>query len=129
MLTNEAKKGQPKVKKLKNSNGEAVPKPEVVVPEPRLLSKGNPVDLDISIEDALKLSELTLKVGEEEFQCVIDPPRVKEAILTSQPMAGFPIFCDATVVNCTNIQYSWYLGIVGDKHNTQFQEREKFTRV
>lgn len=126
MLTNEAKKGQPKVKKLKNSNGEAVPKPEIVVPEPLLLSRGNPVDLNTSIEDALKLSELTLKVGDDLFQCVIDPPRVKEAILTTQPMAGFPIFCDASVINCTDVQYSWYLGIVGD--NKQFEERKNFVR-
>ena len=126
LQSGQEKELQTRLKKMKNSNGEAVPKPEIIVPEPQLLSKGNPVDLDISIEDALKLSELTLKVGDELFQCVIDPPRVKEAILTSQPMAGFPIFCDATVVNCNNVQYSWYLGIVGDKNNEQFQERVNY---
>ena len=63
VLQNELKKQQPS-KKLKKANGEPAPSPPKSnePPTPLLLSAGVPVDVAISIEDALKLSQLTLQV-------------------------------------------------------------------
>ena len=112
VLAQELKRKQPS-KKHKNENGEASPPKVETPPQPALMSGGMPVDSGISIEDALMLKDLTLKVGDHTFDCVIDPPRVKEATLTVQPMSGFPVYCDVNTVKCDQVEYVWYVGLVG----------------
>ena len=122
VLAKELKKQQG-TKKLKVAEGESIPRPTgSEPPQPQLLSKGAPVDLEISIEEALKLSELKLKVGDDVFDCVIDPPRVKEVTLTLAPMVGMPVYCDAEAVNADTLNYHWFLGINNTVKKT-FEER------
>ena len=54
--------------------------PSLQVPDITILSAGEIVGFDTSIEDLLKKDKLVLRVGSDEFRCVIDPPRVKELI-------------------------------------------------
>ena len=105
-------KRQKSSKKLKTENGEAVPAPVVPdVPVPILMSNGEPIDASTSIEDALRLKDLTLSVGPDEvFNCIINPPRIKDLTLTTQPMAGYTVYADAISADAKAITYKWFVG-------------------
>ena len=105
-------KRQKSSKKLKTENGEAVPTPIAPdVPVPILMSNGKPIDSSTSIEDALRLKDLTLSVGPDEvFSCVINPPRIKDLTLTTQPMAGYTVYADAISADAKQIIYKWFVG-------------------
>ena len=82
-------------KKRKSDDGEAVFVPKVV-PKTNFTSNGEIIDQSTSISDALLLENLTLNVGEETFNCIVNPPRIKGLSLTAQPMAGMLLYADLT---------------------------------
>ena len=93
---------------MKNEAGEAVP--PAINQVPVLLSEGIPISSSTSIEDALKLANLTLQVGQDSFRCVINPPRIKDLSITVQPMSGYFAYADAVVANADVIRYRWFIG-------------------
>ena len=112
MILEKDLKKQKNVKKMKNENGEAItPKSKMEDISPVLLSGGVPIESSTSIEDALKLADLTLKVGSDSFRCVINPPRIKDLTLTIQPMAGYYTYADAVVADAELVNYEWFIGL------------------
>ena len=121
MILEKDLKRQKSSKKLKTENGEAVPVPVVPdIPVPILMSNGKAIDSSTSIEDALRLKDLTLSVGPDEvFSCVINPPRIKDLTLTTQPMAGYTVYADAISADAKTIIYKWFVG-----SNQEFDQNE-----